>query len=284
MLLGMFKKVVIADRVADYVNTVYEAPELFKGLQVWIATMFFYVQIYCDFSGYSDIAIGAAAVMGYKLMTNFRQPFFADDLQDWWRRWHISLTTWFRDYVYAELGGKKKGVNRWYFNILAMLVITGFWHGANWTFVLFGLAHAILFIGTIVFRPSFAAFKRKIGLSKLVTLNRLINIFLTIHIGGLTILLFRSKSVSDAWQLFSNMFKGGGTNQLNLFHYPSDMMISIIAIMLLVCIELAQERKVLKPMLAKLPLVTKWSLLILVLVIFSVFAKFDQQNFIYFQF
>ena len=138
MLWGFFKKVVIADRVSQYVTTVYGAPEHYHYLNLVIATLFFFVQIYCDFSGYSDIAIGAARVMGFKLMTNFNRPYFSRNIQEFWRRWHISLSTWFKDYVYISLGGNRKGIKRMYFNLAVVFLLSGFWHGANWTYIIWG--------------------------------------------------------------------------------------------------------------------------------------------------
>src|SRR4029434_3779315 len=128
---GFFKKLVVADRLALYVNDVYAAPQQFNGLQLSIATVFFAFQIYCDFSGYSDIAIGTARVLGFRLMENFRQPYFSLSVQELWQRWHISLSTWFRDYVYLPLGGNRVSAGRWRVNVLTVFVLSGVWHGAN---------------------------------------------------------------------------------------------------------------------------------------------------------
>ena len=141
---GFFKKVVIADRLAEYVNLVYNNPGEFSGLNNIIATFFFSFQIYCDFSGYSDIAIGAALVMGYKLMTNFRRPYFSQNIREFWSRWHISLSTWFRDYVYISLGGNRVVKWRWYYNLFITFLISGLWHGAEWTFVIWGAIHGLV--------------------------------------------------------------------------------------------------------------------------------------------
>ena len=138
MLWGLFKKVVIADRLSVYVNAVYDHPHQFTGLPVILATIFFAFQIYCDFSGYSDIAIGAARVMGFRLMTNFSYPYSSQSIGEFWKRWHISLSTWFKDYVYISLGGNRVSIRRLYFNLLITFLISGLWHGANWTFVIWG--------------------------------------------------------------------------------------------------------------------------------------------------
>lgn len=146
MLWGLFKKIIIADRLAIYVSAVYTHPGNFHYLNLIIATIFFAIQIYCDFSGYSDIAIGAAKAMGYNLMTNFNRPYFAKNIQAFWARWHISLSTWFRDYVYISLGGNRIGVKHRYINLAIVFLISGLWHGANWTFVVWGALHAVFVI------------------------------------------------------------------------------------------------------------------------------------------
>lgn len=146
MLLGFFEKLVIADRASLYVDAVYGNWQQASGLQILLATVAFAFQIYGDFGGYSHIAIGAAKVLGYDLMENFRQPYFAVSVRDFWRRWHISLSTWFREYVYIPLGGNRKGKGRQLLNIAIVWLLTGLWHGANWNFVLWGVYYAILLL------------------------------------------------------------------------------------------------------------------------------------------
>jgi alginate O-acetyltransferase complex protein AlgI len=150
VLWGFFKKVVVADRLALYVNAVYNDPSAHTGPTILLATYFFAFQIYCDFSGYSDIAIGTARVMGYDLMQNFRRPYFARSISEFWSRWHISLSTWFRDYLYIPLGGNRVPRWRWYVNLFAVFLISGLWHGANWTFVVWGALHGTYLIVGLV--------------------------------------------------------------------------------------------------------------------------------------
>jgi alginate O-acetyltransferase complex protein AlgI len=142
MLWGLFKKVVIADRLSILVNKVYESPSDYHSLLLIISTVFFAIQIYCDFSGYSDMAIGAAKTMGFDLMTNFNRPYFSTNIKQFWDRWHISLSSWFRDYVYIPLGGNRVIESRLYFNVAVVFILSGFWHGANWTFIVWGALHA----------------------------------------------------------------------------------------------------------------------------------------------
>jgi D-alanyl-lipoteichoic acid acyltransferase DltB (MBOAT superfamily) len=143
MAQGLFKKVVIADRLALLVDAVYGSLAIQSGGNLILASVFYSFQIYCDFSGYSDMAIGAAKVMGFDLMTNFRAPYLAKSIPDFWRRWHISLSTWFKDYVYFSLGGNRVSVPKWYFNIMVVFIISGFWHGASWNFVIWGALHGL---------------------------------------------------------------------------------------------------------------------------------------------
>ena len=146
MLWGFFKKVVIADRLAVIVDNVYGDPSTHSGPTLMMATIFFGYRIYCDFSGYSDIAIGAARVLGFQLMTNFDRPYDAASVSEFWRRWHISLSTWFRDYLYLPLGGNRVSAARWTFNILFVFAVSGLWHGARWSYVLWGSLHGLLLL------------------------------------------------------------------------------------------------------------------------------------------
>lgn len=138
MLWGLFEKIVIADRTAIIVNQVYNNLNQYTGFEIVVATIFFAIQVYCDFCGYSDIAIGAARVMGFHLMTNFRQPYFSQSIKEFWRRWHISLSSWLRDYVYIPLGGSRCSRVKKYRNLMITFLVSGLWHGANWTYVVWG--------------------------------------------------------------------------------------------------------------------------------------------------
>ena len=143
---GLFKKMVIADNIGQIVNLCYASPEEFGGGLLLLASYLFAFQIYCDFSGYTDIAIGSAKILGIDLMENFRLPYFSKSIPEFWKRWHISLSTWFRDYVYFPLGGNRVGQRRWVFNILVVFLVSGFWHGANWTFLTWGGIHGFLYL------------------------------------------------------------------------------------------------------------------------------------------
>ncbi|MEL6673507.1 MAG: MBOAT family protein [Bacteroidota bacterium] len=195
ILWGMFKKVVIADRLSVYVETVYGSPEAYSGLPVMLATLFFAFQIYCDFSGYSDIAIGTARLFGFDLMTNFRTPYFSTSLKEFWSRWHISLSTWFRDYVYIPLGGNRASTPRWMFNTMATFLVSGLWHGANWTFVVWGLVHGVFL--------AIESYLRKIG--RLPKVPVFFSWALTFSWVCLAWVFFRADSVSTAFTLLAQM-------------------------------------------------------------------------------
>ncbi len=143
---GFFQKLVIADRVAMYVNLVYESPQRFTGLPLLMAANLFNIQLLCDFSGYTDIAIGTALVMGYELMPNFKRPFLSKSIGELWRRWHMSLMSWFRDYLYIPLGGNRVSKARWHFNTLLVFAVSGLWHGAQWTFVVWGVLNGVFVV------------------------------------------------------------------------------------------------------------------------------------------
>jgi D-alanyl-lipoteichoic acid acyltransferase DltB (MBOAT superfamily) len=144
--LGLFKKIVVADRLAIYVNSFYSDVEAANSISAFFAICFFSIQIYCDFSGYSDIARGTAKFMGYDLMVNFRNPYSAQSISDFWNRWHISLSTWFRDYLYIPLGGSWVPKWKWIRNLTIVFLLSGLWHGANWTFIVWGALHAAYLI------------------------------------------------------------------------------------------------------------------------------------------
>ena len=167
ILWGLFMKIVIADRIAIYVNAVYNNSEQHSGKSLALATVFFAFQIYCDFAGYSNIAIGTAKVMGFKLMTNFNRPYFSRSISEFWKRWHISLSTWFRDYLYISLGGNRVSIPRWYLNLFLVFTISGLWHGANWTYIIWGSLNGFYLVFAIITEKWRKRFKQLIGLDQL---------------------------------------------------------------------------------------------------------------------
>lgn len=206
MLWGFFKKVVIADRLAATVNLVYNNPSEYYGAQVALATIFFAFQIFCDFSGYSDIAIGAAKILGVDLMKNFDKPYSARSISEFWRRWHISLSTWFKDYVYIPLGGNRTLKWRWYYNLFLTFLISGLWHGANWTFVIWGALHGFYLVFALLSKPWREALSMRLGADRLPRLYQLGQVATTFALVNLGWLFFRANNLSDALLLLNNMF------------------------------------------------------------------------------
>lgn len=205
MLWGFFKKMVIADRLAIIVNTVYNDPTGYVGFPLILATVFFGFQIYCDFSGYCDIAIGAAKVLGFRLSENFRRPYSARSIAEFWRRWHITLYSWFKDYIYIPLGGNRVAVPRWYLNILLVFLAGGLWHGAKWTFVLWGALHAFYLVFSLLtkgFREKAALFLR---LEKVPRLHKFLQIGITFALVNIGWVFFRANSFSDAIYILTHI-------------------------------------------------------------------------------
>ena len=199
VMIGFFKKVVIADTLALYVEGVYGTYDLHTGFTLWFTIYLFAIQIYCDFSGYSDIAIGCARIMGYDLMENFRQPYFAKSVTEFWRRWHISLSTWLRDYLYIPLGGNKLGKFNTYKNLMVTMVLGGLWHGASWNFVIWGMLNGLYLSLEKRFRiPEFID-----GKSKLVKFLAMVVVF---HLICLTWVFFRAESFEKAIGILDRMF------------------------------------------------------------------------------
>jgi D-alanyl-lipoteichoic acid acyltransferase DltB (MBOAT superfamily) len=204
---GMFKKVVVADRLSEYVNEVYAAPANFGTLPVMLATIFFSIQIYCDFSGYSDIAIGSARVMGYDLMENFRRPYLSSTIGEFWGRWHISLSTWFRDYVYIPLGGNRVSKLKWYRNLVIVFLLSGLWHGASWNFIIWGALHAFYLVFGLMTFDIRNKLSSSVGLHKLPKLNHWLQVLVTFILVTFSWIFFRAKDLGQAGAVIKQLFR-----------------------------------------------------------------------------
>ncbi len=208
MLLGFFKKICVADLIATAVNSVYGNITDSGALAVAIATLLFALQIYCDFSGYTDIAIGCARIMGIRLMKNFDHPYRAATIKEFWGRWHISLSTWFRDYLYIPLGGNRCKRWRHLFNILIVFLVSGLWHGAAWTFVIWGALHGVYqIIGNLTYKRRNALLSR-IGLSERSAVVLAARRTVTLLLVSFAWIFFRADSLSDAAELIDSLFTG----------------------------------------------------------------------------
>ncbi len=208
MAWGMFKKVAIADRMALFVNPIYNSPTEHQGPALAFATVAFAIQIYCDFSGYSDIAFGSAQVMGIKLMKNFQHPYFAKSIPEFWRRWHISLSTWFRDYVYIPLGGSRTGARRTAINLLITFLISGLWHGANWTFVIWGGLHGLYVVLNGFVEHGWTRFRELRFAKRFTPALDGISLLTTFGLVSFAWIFFRAASVNDAFYISANLFSG----------------------------------------------------------------------------
>lgn len=281
ILWGLFKKVVVADRLAIYVDAVYDNYSKHSGTSLLLATYFFAFQIYCDFSGYSDIARGCARVMGMNLMVNFNRPYYAKSIAEFWSRWHISLSTWFRDYLYIPLGGNRVGRLRWYRNLAVVFLISGFWHGANWTFVWWGGIHALALIIGILTRPIRDRVWRGLPM-RWGRMRRVLAMVMVFHIVTFAWIFFRSPDMSTAnvilmkilWGLGDPFFWGERAHLIYgfaaiaiLFYYERPHTGSSI-------VELLQERTPAYRMVTYVVLVT----------LITLIGVTDGEQFIYFQF
>ena len=290
MLWGMFKKVVIADRLGLYVNAVYNEPAQWAGWPALLATFFFAFQIYCDFSGYSDIAIGAARVMGFNLMENFRRPYFARSPAEFWRRWHISLSTWFRDYLYIPLGGNRVPVPRWYLNLMIVFLVSGLWHGAAWTFVLWGGLHGLYVVGEAATRGVRGKLTHGLGLDRRPTMLAVLSGLITFMLVCLAWILFRANSIADAFLLFNNLVPLDNFTQLNapwadIVNYPAqEMALSLGLILLLVTVDWVQEQYWPRPFLWQRSLWFRWAAYLGLALAIMNLGITEELPFIYFQF
>ena len=282
ILWGFVKKLVIADRLAIYVNAVYNNPEHHNGMTFLIATIFFAIQIYCDFSGYSDIAIGTAKVMGFKLMTNFNRPYFAKNISEFWKRWHISLSTWFKDYLYISLGGNRVSIPRWYFNLMIVFIISGLWHGANWTYIIWGALNGFYLVFAIITYGLRKKIARFVGLDKLPQLNQFLEIITTFSLTCFAWIFFRANNVTDAFTIIKKISKFDGPI---FIENPSMIIYPFCGILLLLCVELKQEyyKGSFSFFHNKNWMIRNLSYTFLVILIL-LFGVFDGGQFIYFQF
>lgn len=283
MAWGLFKKVVIADRLSIYVNAVYNNHENHNGTSLALATIFFAFQIYCDFSGYSDIAIGSARVMGFKLMTNFNRPYFAQSISEFWKRWHISLSTWFKDYVYIPLGGNKVPNPRKYFNLFITFVISGLWHGASWTYVIWGGLNGIY----LIIPQMFYKFSKTIGnMFKTPVLKVVMqagNMLITFVLISIAWVFFRANTFGSAISILNKIALNPGKLFIG---NNKNMIYACCFLAVLFVVEFFEEYKVLDgfSLFNNSNMVVRRVSYVTVVLCILLFSVFDNSQFIYFQF
>ncbi|HET6408181.1 MAG TPA: MBOAT family O-acyltransferase, partial [Chthoniobacteraceae bacterium] len=260
MAWGFFKKLVIADRLALYVNDVYAAPSQYNGLQLTLATVFFAYQIYCDFSGYSDIAIGSARVLGFRLMENFNNPYWSRSISEFWRRWHISLSTWFRDYVYLPLGGNRVTPLRRYRNLLVTFGLSGLWHGAAWTYVIWGLINGVYLICGVVSKAARDRWIQRMGLQESGVVRSALGIISTFTLVCFAWVIFRAKDMADASYILTHFWRNWDFGQISTPQFLlRQLPVAVLSIVFLEVVQFVHSRVSITQLHAYRPDAVRWS-------------------------
>ena len=275
LLWGMFIKLVIADRLGLFVDTVYANYVHYSGATCFVASVFYTLQIYCDFAGYSLMAIGIARTLGFNLIDNFRRPYLAVSITDFWKRWHISLTRWLTRQVYIPLGGNRCSKPRTYWNIFVTFLVSGIWHGANWTFIVWGIMHGVLQI-----IEKALGWQKNEGKNWMVTVVRICVTFLLVNIAWI---FFRMPNLSDAVGVIGKVFTGFGSIELSAFGGITNVVLSVVGIIILACKDIKDE------FLNKFFLwlhkpVFRWSIYVFLFAFIIAFGVLDSGQFIYVNF
>lgn len=278
ILWGFFKKVVIADRLGLFVDSVYSSPSGFPAPILILATYAFAYQIYCDFSGYSDIAIGSARVLGFKLMTNFSNPYSSTSIPEFWKKWHISLSSWFRDYVYIPLGGNRVNAWKWCRNILIVFMISGLWHGADWKYVLWGTLHGIFILMTLGFGKYL---NPHIKINS--TLKNLLGVIVTFNLTSFAWIFFRAKNVSEALVIINKILTPVFAFDYSILR-TNGILTTLIFILILEILQYLQKDKPIWELFTNKPRILRWSAYYAALFIIIFYGEFHKAKFIYFQF
>lgn len=289
VLLGLIKKLVIADRIAPFVTNAYNSPAWSSPFDLVLATYLFMFQIYCDFSGYTDIARGAAKMMGIDLMENFKRPLLSKTCSEFWaERWHISLCTWFRDYMYIPMGGSRVSRPRWYFNLMMVFVISGFWHaglgyGVNWSFMLWGLVNGLyqwVSVSTAPFWKKTGDALPSVRDSQILTVIR---VFFTINLITFSLVFFKANSVSDSFKIISRVYHN--INMLPMlmknYQFSSELILTFVLMAMLYIMEIFDERKSVWERLRTKPLVFRWAVYYMMIAGLLILGKWGQSQFIY---
>jgi len=276
ILYGLFIKMVIADNLSGLVDKVYSSPESFDNISILKAMFFYSFQIYSDFYGYSIIAIGSALIMGVRIMDNFNTPYLSKNVSEFWQRWHISLSTWFRDYLYYPLGGNRAAKGRWMFNIFVVFVVSGFWHGANWTFIIWGSLFGIIYLIEKEINKRFNLIKTY----KPFSIGHILLALKTFILVTLIWVFFRSQSFNDAMNIFALAFKSSRLKTTALIIPVSTWI--FLAIFIISDILLYNKR--FDKHIGSLPMAVRWTIYSILIFAVVVFAGVENFPFIYFQF
>lgn len=294
MAWGLFKKVVIADQLSLLVNPIYDQPNQYHGLNFLIASFFFAFQIFCDFSGYTDIALGAANVMGFNLMKNFNSPYHAKSISDFWSRWHISLSTWFKDYLYIPLGGSRVSVPRWYFNLFIVFLISGLWHGANWTYIVWGALNGFYLIFALITRGARQRAASFLRIDKIPLVYSAIQIITTFILVDIAWIFFRAHTINGAVYILKSICTTTGGDLIQLIHNknllgqltPDVGFLSkcILLIAFLEIVHMVQKRGSIIQRINTMPWMIRWGVYYAFVFILLYMCVSTHNQFIYFQF
>ena len=295
MIWGYFLKMVIADRIAIFVDAAYGTEILYDGKYLLIASVLFAFQIYCDFAGYSTIVVGAAKVMGFELMENFNCPYYAQSVAEFWRRWHISLSSWFRDYLYIPLGGNRKGTIRKYMNTMIVFLVSGLWHGANWTYVIWGGLNGLYqVIEGLLITVRAKLYQRVPAFAKckLFILTRVLVTFVLVDFSWI---FFRADSLTHAGDIINRIVHMNNPELLvngTLFDLglnQKNFMVMLVALVILLIADAAKyNQKKLRELILNLDIINRWLVILIAIVCIVLFgiwgSGYEAVNFIYFQF
>lgn len=280
ILWGLFKKAVIADNLSGYVEMVFSGYQDANSLSLALGACCFGIQIYCDFSGYSDIAIGSAKLLGIKLKTNFLYPYFSRNVVEFWRRWHISLSTWFRDYVYIPLGGSRSSIRKWIISSMATFVVSGLWHGANMTFVAWGGIHGLFFVSYRLVQKKIPARDIIAEGSYLPSFGELIQISITFSAVSFAWIFFRAESFSEAAGYIGCLL----TNMNNGAMIPGIVTVFLKSSVMLFGIEYLNRKKEYGLDVSSLPGILRWAIYYAIILMLMKYGVYGHIPFIYFQF
>ena len=294
ILWGLFKKVFVADRLAPFVSAIYDNPEAANGVQIAFATWLYAFQLYCDFSGYTDIALGIALVFGYRLTQNFNRPYFATSIQDFWKRWHISLTSWLTDYIFTPITRQKtfkiKFFNLMLYGMFITFVVSGLWHGAAWTYVVWGALHGGYIVVSLLLQKRWNNFARAIKLIDRPNLYRALKISVTFSLVCFAYIFFRASTMDDALHMVASLGTGWGEFKDNMLSVigmrRNDFFIAMLGIAVVMGAEILQGRFDMRKAIDARPAWMRWSLYYVGSVAVVLLGAFygAQTDFIYFRF
>lgn len=293
MMWGLFKKAVVADRLSAVIDPIFNNPHMYSPAAIFTAAVFFSFEIYCDFSGYSDIALGSARVMGFELMKNFDRPYSSKKISEFWRRWHISLSTWFKDYLYIPLGGNRVPVPRMHLNLFIVFLISGLWHGADWKFIIWGALHGTFMIFAAITSNVRSRIWNATGIPNIKWLDNLIQRITTFSLVTIAWLFFRANNTRDAVHMMLSLPQAI-TDFLSITHHKPDvqdlyiscsrLLLCLAVIIIMEMVHAMQKKRSISTLLQAQPRVLRWCVYYVLAFSIIYLGVFYNRQFIYFQF